>query len=329
MSRRTLSISTPEVAFGTVTSIATTAPVTGGTITATGTIAVSDFVASGASHARGTVPDPGASSGTTKFLREDASWQVPTAGANTALSNLASTAVNVPILLPDGAVGAPSIGFTSQSDHGFFYVSGSEFDVAVHGAGALVGFHAVGVLQKVGSYYNRGNGDYKMGASDDANMSRIGAADIAFGNGTAGDKTAALEFGTVKTYDGLATAGMGMSPIVANVRAVAQVAAITTTNLIASVPANAMYDANFTVNCTTTSAAATVNITVSWTDTGSQAQSSTLGSAVACTALGASSMGNLHYGFAAKAGTAITYATAIVNTPTYDIRGVLKQLTIN
>lgn len=38
---------------------------------------VPDFVASGASHASGGVPDPGASSGTTKFLREDAGWQVP------------------------------------------------------------------------------------------------------------------------------------------------------------------------------------------------------------------------------------------------------------
>ena len=75
---------------GTVTSIATTAPVTGGTITTTGTIAVSDFVASGAPHARGAVPDPGASSGTTKFLREDASWQVPP-GSGTVTS-IATTA---------------------------------------------------------------------------------------------------------------------------------------------------------------------------------------------------------------------------------------------
>lgn len=59
---------------GTVTSVATTAPITGGTITGTGTIAVSDFVASGASHARGAVPDPGSTAGTYKFLREDATW---------------------------------------------------------------------------------------------------------------------------------------------------------------------------------------------------------------------------------------------------------------
>lgn len=32
------------------------------------------FIASGASHAPGVVPDPGASAGTTKYLREDATW---------------------------------------------------------------------------------------------------------------------------------------------------------------------------------------------------------------------------------------------------------------
>jgi hypothetical protein len=67
---------------GTVTSIATTAPITGGTITTTGTIGVTDFVASGASHARGTVPDPGVTSGITKFLREDSTWAVPASGGS-------------------------------------------------------------------------------------------------------------------------------------------------------------------------------------------------------------------------------------------------------
>lgn len=37
------------------------------------------FVASGASHASGFVPDPGASAGTTKFLREDATFVNPLA----------------------------------------------------------------------------------------------------------------------------------------------------------------------------------------------------------------------------------------------------------
>jgi hypothetical protein len=38
------------------------------------------FVASGSSHAQGLVPDPGASAGTTRFLREDATWQTPAGG---------------------------------------------------------------------------------------------------------------------------------------------------------------------------------------------------------------------------------------------------------
>jgi hypothetical protein len=40
------------------------------------------FVASGASHAPGAVPDPGATAGTTHFLREDATWVVPGGGGN-------------------------------------------------------------------------------------------------------------------------------------------------------------------------------------------------------------------------------------------------------
>lgn len=64
--------------------ISTTAPLTGGgDLSANRTFGVDDFVASGAGHARGTVPDPGAVGGTTKFLREDASWQVPPAGGST------------------------------------------------------------------------------------------------------------------------------------------------------------------------------------------------------------------------------------------------------
>lgn len=45
------------------------------------------FIASGASHAPGAVPDPGATAGTTKFLREDSTWQVPPTGPATAPPN--------------------------------------------------------------------------------------------------------------------------------------------------------------------------------------------------------------------------------------------------
>jgi len=43
-----------------------------------------DFVASGASHAHGAVPDPGATAGTTRFLREDSTWATPAGGGGSA-----------------------------------------------------------------------------------------------------------------------------------------------------------------------------------------------------------------------------------------------------
>lgn len=41
------------------------------------TFDVPDFGPSGASHSSGAVPDPGGSAGTTHFLREDGTWQIP------------------------------------------------------------------------------------------------------------------------------------------------------------------------------------------------------------------------------------------------------------
>lgn len=56
------------------------------------------FVASGASHASGAVPDPGSVAGTTKFLREDATWAVPSSGGSTPWSALAPATVVPPVL---------------------------------------------------------------------------------------------------------------------------------------------------------------------------------------------------------------------------------------
>jgi hypothetical protein len=49
------------------------------------------FVASGGSHAVGYVPDPGGSAGTTRFLREDATFAVPAGGATVATAYLTSS----------------------------------------------------------------------------------------------------------------------------------------------------------------------------------------------------------------------------------------------
>lgn len=72
-----------------------------GNVTASGTFTASNFTgsssgtntgdqtvfhASGASHSAGIVPDPGSTAGTTKFLREDATWAVPSGGSGTVTS---------------------------------------------------------------------------------------------------------------------------------------------------------------------------------------------------------------------------------------------------
>lgn len=65
------SIPAAEAYFGTVTSIATSAPIIGGTITGSGTIGISSFSGS----TPGAVPT--SSGGTTKYLRADGQWETP------------------------------------------------------------------------------------------------------------------------------------------------------------------------------------------------------------------------------------------------------------
>ena len=53
------------------------------------------FAGSGASHAPGAVPDPGAVGGSSRFLREDGSWTVPT----TSSGGVAAVSLNAPTVL--------------------------------------------------------------------------------------------------------------------------------------------------------------------------------------------------------------------------------------
>jgi hypothetical protein len=55
----------------------------GGALTADVTLSALPMIASGATGRGGTVPTPGATAGTTKFLREDATWGVPVGAAQT------------------------------------------------------------------------------------------------------------------------------------------------------------------------------------------------------------------------------------------------------
>lgn len=68
------------------------------------------MVASGGSHSAGAVPDPGASAGTAKFLREDATWQTPSGtGAPTSapyLTTAADATLSAEVVIP-GLGGSP------------------------------------------------------------------------------------------------------------------------------------------------------------------------------------------------------------------------------
>jgi hypothetical protein len=56
-------------------------------------VSVAVFKASGGSHAKGLVPDPGSSAGTTKFLREDATWVVPSGSGGGGFGSLFNAGV--------------------------------------------------------------------------------------------------------------------------------------------------------------------------------------------------------------------------------------------
>jgi hypothetical protein len=138
----------------------------------------------------------------------------------------------------------------------------------------------------------------------------------------------------ITNYSGLITAvgvhGMLGVPVqVGGDNKAAQVTALGPTSLFTVGSSNAAFSITASVNCTTTSAAATVTLAVGWTDTSNTAQTATLSPAINCTTLGTSSIGLLSTTFRAKSGTNITYQTTISNTPTYDLSVALDQLSSN
>ena len=77
---------------------------------------------------------------------------------------------------------------------------------------------------------------YNATSTIDSGISRLGAASLAIGNGTAGDTTGNLSFNKVIKYAGVATVSAGVPSELATVDLTAQSAAITATTLYA-VPA--------------------------------------------------------------------------------------------
>lgn len=76
------------------------------------------MIASGASHAAGIVPDPGSTAGTTKYLREDGTWQVPPgtssvtgSGSSSGVADTIPSLTNFSWAVQNGAV-------ATQQSHG-------------------------------------------------------------------------------------------------------------------------------------------------------------------------------------------------------------------
>lgn len=130
------------------------------------------FGASGGSHSTGLVPDPGSSAGTTHFLREDATWVVPSAGGGAQIKRGSYTAVSgdsgTTICFKDAnnyafvqGVNAPSTGgttvnFASSTTSGNLVVAGCVTNTSSSPtpSGGGVAWTQVGTPQ------NRGDGWY-------------------------------------------------------------------------------------------------------------------------------------------------------------------------
>jgi hypothetical protein len=112
------------------------------------------------------------------------------------------------------------------------------------------------------------------------------------------------------------------------VRLVNQVAAIGTTTIFTTGANTAQYLIAASVYCDSASAGATVTLTITYTDPSNTSQTITP-SAATCTTLGASSFAQISSTVAAKNATNVTYSTSIANTPTYDLRIVVTQMTTN
>jgi hypothetical protein len=95
-------------------------------------------------------------------------------------------------------------------------------------------------------------------AASDTGFSRLNAASVALGNGTASDTTGSLSLNTIIKYGGSSTIGQGVASEIVLVDLTAQTAAIAATNLTASAPRTGMY--RITMSATITTAATTSSV---------------------------------------------------------------------
>ena len=122
-SGQTITIAASGLTTSATQIIAGTGLTGGGPLTANVTLSAVPMSPSGPSHSLGYAPDPGATAGTGRFLREDATWAVPPSGSG----GIVGTANYVPI-------------FTSASTIGnsVIYQNGSNIGIATTAAGSTL-----------------------------------------------------------------------------------------------------------------------------------------------------------------------------------------------
>ena len=111
----------------------------GGALTADVTLNAVPMAASGASHAAGMVPDPGATAGATRYLREDATWAVPAGGTGGGMTDPTNTKGDLIVNNGSGTTrigtgGAPANGWVLTADS--TQTLGVKWAVAAGGGGS-------------------------------------------------------------------------------------------------------------------------------------------------------------------------------------------------
>lgn len=155
----------------------------------------------------------------------------------------------------------------------------------------------------------------------------IGPTGLKLGNGTNGPTITTT--GTTPNENLVLTgAGTGTVAIYPGHYVASGQTSATTAQTLVTTTATSTYQINAVVTCDTTVAAATVTLTIAYTDPSSTAQTVTPSAAV-CTTLGASSSANVTQTIRAKTGTTITAAAAISGSPNYDIAATAMQITVN
>jgi hypothetical protein len=199
--------------------------------------------------------------------------------------------------------------------------------------GANVYTNPTGTLSADGSCTDNGSGTIACAAFKTTSIT-IGAASIQgqfYLGANGGNNTWISAGGIFGGWQGLATdtGTLVLPPTIGHFTAKAATGATGTTgNLASSLTTNASYLVEVPINCTASSTA-TVNYTLTYTDTSGQVQTQTLASPINCATLGPASAAWNVYGFSGKSGTTVTITATPAGAATYDLRAVLKQTSLN